>query len=914
MKKIKALFEIALMISLTFVFSLINSPIALAAPVCCEKTKTNEFCQYVDESQCQTGLRDLSEPSKGSYALAPTSCANTNFCKPGCCYDKEGDGYCYANYPRSTCETQYSGKFSIDEGCSKTPECALGCCVLGTQAFLSTEVRCKKETSIYPDLQMEFKKDITTETSCTALARKSEKGCCVSESGCNYGTRQECTATEGSGNGFFKDNYCSQIGKCSCAPANPTLGGKGDAKSTRCVDGEDSVFWKDSCGNQEGIATQLKGQCSYANGNLCGDRDKDGKYTCENLECESGNGINTKLSVNLAGYQGTSDVKQGGVKNGESWCQYDSKDQDVSQSLDPSKSPVGSRYYRSVCINGKELVEPCKDYRQEYCVAGIIEANVDGKQKDFTEARCIKNEWQSCVDSCNTADPFKMTAEAYKEALENDQSCCLQNDKRDCSWVGKCIPAVGPGFKHWEADGANTCGKANAECPVVLTCTGTQSLLGQCEKDAPGTVLASIATVVAGVGGAMLIAMSAGAGAVFMAGGLSAFDLIAKEVTRSPGWHVVSGQECLSKDYVQAANNLCRSYGDCGANVNYEGKLSLTGFINTKELPKEYYGAQLHLNKQPEERKALEDLSYANRGELRENMPGRFDEKTNFKPEWAQCTTAGDCAKKQPIYQFTFSEEGTFTDRFKARAVAGLDVWGPFAIGTGAILGTGIASALSSQAIIQGVSTPAIFGSMGPLGKLIQLVGPDSVKQAVTTELTTAAYDVAVKEATAQASTKIGSQTLNALPEVQQKLFTDTFTKEVGKSLSESQVQAFSKGFSEKGIEVTLKDSANIFTSAQKEAIQKAAQTAQKEVAQEVGKETVKNAGQVAEIGLGAQFLAAANAALWVDLAYELTNVVFSQTKVEKVKTTCNPWIAPKVTSETEDQCERCNPNYKEYV
>src|SRR3989338_2719686 len=47
-------------------------------------------------------------------------------------------------------------------------------------------------------------------------------------------------------------------------------------------------------------------------------------------------------------------------KHLEAWCSFESV-------TDFGMDVVGSRHYLHYCINGKEYVEPCRDYREEYC-------------------------------------------------------------------------------------------------------------------------------------------------------------------------------------------------------------------------------------------------------------------------------------------------------------------------------------------------------------------------------------------------------------------------------------------------------------------------------------------------------------------------------------------------------------------
>ncbi len=688
-----AITQIFLIATLSLVFSLLQSPDVLAAPVCCQKTKTNDFCQYVDANDCAP-----------DSAQAPTSCDQTSFCKPGCCFDKSGDGYCYANTPKSSCDLEFKGKFSNDASCQQTPECSLGCCIIGTQAIFTTEVRCKTQTSTYPELRMDFRRDITTEQACTDVARTAEQGCCVTGAdSCTFGTKATCTAPQATDTGFFKDKFCSQIAACNCAPSNPTLGGQGDPKSASCLPAQDSVYWKDSCGNPEGV----KESCDFTKGTLCGDSDKDGRATCESLDCKSTDA--KPLSFSLSGFEGTkSAISNGIVRNGESYCIADSKDQVVE---DPAvkgtvgtRSPVGSRHYRGLCINGQEVVEPCADFRQEFCLAGSAQSV--GLNEQVSAARCIKNEWQSCIDQCNTANPYTMSADDYKAALVQDQQCCLDPTKRDCSFIGnKCIPKVGPGFKFWENEGASTCSKANVECPVVLQCPGTTAALGFCEEyEGKAAVAISALKVGIGVALAAVIVFATGGTGVAFVGPLLAtgIDLSVKELINNNkgGWHVVSGKECLSDDFVQATNNLCRSYGDCGANVNYQDALTTQGF-KSKGLSSDFKnGGLLNTPTLPEGKNFI--FTYKD-AEKVDGNPKQFS--TSFPPDWE---------KGKSFFDFTLKEDLTFSDRFNAAPVSTILV--PFLkfavvplIGIGAGAFGSIAGAASVGA--------------GPYGALVSFIG-----------------------------------------------------------------------------------------------------------------------------------------------------------------------------------------------
>ena len=464
--KIKSFAQIFLMLSLTFVISLsLNSRDVYASSGCCEKTTDGNYCDYIDQNECELNW-------------APTSCEQTSFCGTGTCANV--DGYCYGNYPKGLCLSN-AGTF-YSQPIEQVGECKLGCCLLGTSASYVTKSRCIEETSNYPDLEVDFRDNIANEQSCLDLARNSEQGCCVKGEGrCSYGAKSECSVESTfNGTGFYNDKYCSELPSfCDCSSANPELGGEGDLKNTGCLDNSDDVYWIDSCGNPEDV----KEDCDYSQGTLCGDSDNNKEFTCESIDCDFDD-----LS---ASKDGASDGKvspdvlndeDGVIRNGETWCLWDYLD-DKDATKFYGKDPVGARHYRSLCINGKELVEPCADFRKEFCFSSELEVpgvNKKTSEDKFLAARCLKNDkWQSCVDSCNTADPFTMKPEEYKRALEKDKECCSDISTRDCQWSGKCVPAIKPGYKFWENEGVDQCTKGNLECKATFVCPGWDSVTGR---------------------------------------------------------------------------------------------------------------------------------------------------------------------------------------------------------------------------------------------------------------------------------------------------------------------------------------------------------------------------------------------------------------------------------------------------
>jgi hypothetical protein len=566
MNKIKTIFQILILVCASFSYFVFNSENVFAEDtVCCEQTVNNGYCEYVTESQC-----------KASAKKAPTSCDKTSYCQPGCFIDTFGEGYCYSNYPRAKAEMN-KGKFDANPNCDQVSDCKKGCCIIGTQAAYVTEERCKVETGNFKDLSVDFR-PAASEEDCLRIAHTADKGACVSEAGsCVYTTNAECNVARQEINitennksvqvhtGFYKNKYCSDLSLC-------TPGKQSNRKG--CISTSDDVYYIDSCGNPEGVAED----CNYASGTMCDFNE--GNYICKSLDCGT---VQDMLGSQFKIDENYKLVSADKIKHGESWCLYDDIGSNAQGGLQAtnsltsvgenlrdlgsvSRDAVGSRHYRAICINGKQFVEPCEDYRKEWCLQGTVAGDGTALQKgvSYSEARCIDNRWQSCIDECNTAKPG-MSSSAWNDAQKKDFGCCTDVSKRDCAWVGgKCTPRVKPGTKFWENEGSNNCGKASLSCSFTITCDGWDRLFtwGSCNPN-------------------WFSKFFSGAGD----------SLLGWKLDSSGGWKPVDKSQadmCLSNDFIQAANNLCRSYGDCGASYNLAGEITYDGFLSPSSLGGEF--------------------------------------------------------------------------------------------------------------------------------------------------------------------------------------------------------------------------------------------------------------------------------------------------------------------------------------
>ncbi len=424
---------ILILVCVTFTVYMMN-PVSAQDMRCCEKTKSGEYCLYTDASNCDTTIRADN---------AAASCDQTSYCQIGCCQDSN-EGSCYKNTPLAKCNAQ-NGKFFPDKNC-EIAACKKGCCVMSGSCSYVTEKRCEYMLTQYPELTKDFR-EVATEIECSNICRGTDQGCCKLEDSCVFTSREACSSSNGE---FNQDKICSDIPSCQCTKH----------RIKGCY--EDDVYWFDSCGNREDKAQD----CDYASGTICG-KNSAGEYVCKSTNCET----TYKDDKNVH------DGNMGGLrKNGESWCVYESGTGDYIDR-------VGSRHFKHMCINGEEVVEPCRDYREEVCIQGELNG--------YSEAQCIMNE-------------------IYDSPVKSN------------------VSTVAIGFRFWEDKG--NCESADMECQVVYV-----------------------------------------------------------KKCKWCSWHCEQNCHCETQSYIDDMNKLCKSMGDCGANINIVGTKSESGFSvsgNSRKAPR----------------------------------------------------------------------------------------------------------------------------------------------------------------------------------------------------------------------------------------------------------------------------------------------------------------------------------------
>jgi hypothetical protein len=355
---------------------------------CCTETKDGAICQemnMLDEKLCKSGL------------LA-TSCNLIESCQKGCCYSAD-EGVCSLNSPKDKC-IENGGNWTKSPNC-EIPQCTLGCCILGEEASVTTTRECTKlsrqlnfETNFQP---------MDASGACQTYTGASEKGACLTptndysgEFNCKFTNKGNCKT------GDFRQGYLCTAPELNtiCKPS----------KETTCVEGKDEIYYLDTCKNVANIydsgkfedeaywtnvipkssscssASKDCGNCDYTTGSTC-ESYRDGKDTKPTF------GTNVCRNLNCAN----------GKKHGESWCVSD------YTNTESGVSPIGSRWFKGICMDGEITIEPCADFNNEICIQAT--------SNSFTEAQCTINDWRSCI-SANEKETYE---EVERECKKYDQ-------------------------------------------------------------------------------------------------------------------------------------------------------------------------------------------------------------------------------------------------------------------------------------------------------------------------------------------------------------------------------------------------------------------------------------------------------------------------------------------------------------
>jgi hypothetical protein len=389
--------------------------------------------------------------------LLATDCNSVAGCEKGCCYNPI-QGICSLNSPKDKCVLE-GGNWSKDATCN-IPQCTLGCCILGNQASITTTREC---TLLSQQLNFEKKFEaLDSDGSCNSKTNLGDRGACLTLAD-DYSGLNDCKFTsKGNCKGDFKPGFLCTAKelKTNCKPA----------RNTTCLSDRDGIYYLDTCGNIANIYDASKfnddnywskiiepknscspaskdcGNCDYLSGSRC-EAYRQGKDTKPSI------GNNVCRDLNCAN----------GKKHGESWCVGD-----YSSEAD-AVAPVGSRWFKGICMEGEISIEPCADFNQEICV----QSNGDS---GFTEAQCMINDWRSCIAANEKETYQEVEGECKKysqcvmfldipgnekyENLPGFKKEVINTDQARVGSVGKdmnkvipwCVPKYTPGLVFWNTN------------------------------------------------------------------------------------------------------------------------------------------------------------------------------------------------------------------------------------------------------------------------------------------------------------------------------------------------------------------------------------------------------------------------------------------------------------------------------
>jgi hypothetical protein len=523
---------------------------------CCKETVSGATCQnvlLVDKSLCKTDL-------------IGTSCDVVSECQKGCCYDADS-GLCSLNAPKESC-TSFGGIWDISQTCN-VQQCQMGCCILGDGAAMTTTRECTKLSNEYEVTKIFNPLD--SRGSCDAYADLRDEGACLTESNDYSGLKNCIFTTKGNcnrANQEFKKGYL-----CTSKELNTTCE---KTTKTTCVDGDDRVYFIDSCGNKANVYDSFKGKnqtywekvispkdscngvaefcgnCDYTTGSICTKyiagknliKPEIGDYVCKNLDCV------------------------GGRKHGESWCISDA---DNSRELSQS---VGTRNYVATCFEGEIKLEGCADFNQEICIENANTA------KGKSEAMCAVNDWRSCIyandatsysgvkSKCDALPQCIMFNEipgnekytelpGFKEDLENtEQGRAGDVGKNMNGIITHCVPRFTPGYQFWSSNSFSNPFSKNGKVESSKNYGGSESETNSLCDLGSFTCVSHIKTVSS------------------IAGGSTSTDW------ENPECNMQAEDQSKQKVslMMDALNDRCRSLGSCGLQYNVQGELGRSGF------------------------------------------------------------------------------------------------------------------------------------------------------------------------------------------------------------------------------------------------------------------------------------------------------------------------------------------------
>lgn len=528
----KAIFIISIILIAIF-YSPLNTSAQPTEETCCEETISGDFCIEATSNYCKPG----------KFRNAP--CTETSACSSiidggslGCCYFPNSLDACSNRVPQGEC-TRKNGVFLDNPQCSSFSECSLGCCVLGSQADLKTQTQCNLLSQSL-GLQMDFREGITDQFACAALSDSQTQGCCVNNGVYTYSTRSECSSI------FHEGQVCSNLQNSPCT--------SGTGKKA-CFN--DEVWNLDSCGNKDKNSNgdnAPEETCDYNKGKLCEELINTNDARCVDINCQAT--YSDEINIH--------DPELGNFRdNGESWCVYEGP---TGEYFDRP----GSRHYRFTCLNGEEIIEPCRNFREEVCIQSNPESSTENPLGGASIGDLFAFGQNLPLESLNQlSNYFNILSPILSQPLELEPGFnsaeCIRNDiyEKDLTQEQSSVPL---GFAFWEFKGVSS---LNALVPQ-----GAEGILGQVSGQIATSLQEQRAqTPVEGLSRQE----SSRDGSEICAQGSLPPIKVKWEVGVLCANKAVKNEFAEKQDFIDQAAETCRSYGDCGVDFNVLGEQSPKG-------------------------------------------------------------------------------------------------------------------------------------------------------------------------------------------------------------------------------------------------------------------------------------------------------------------------------------------------
>jgi hypothetical protein len=597
--------------------------------VCCEKMTEGAFCINTQQEKCDS-----------EFQIVSTSCESTSFCKLGTCYDSK-EGMCLENVPQRVCQSN-NGSWSEKKASELAQCSLGCCILADQAAFVTQTRCKSLSTfygiglDFRPSVSSEqacIEIANSQDEGACVFYESSVKTC-------KFTTRKECGGVSStvslnaspledtSGKRFYKDVLCS----------NEALGTVNARQvKTGCYEGK--VYWFDSEGQRENVYSSNSekswnkgrvadpdeicaessdsktcGNCDYLLGSRCSDwtsafslitKPSKVNHYCKTTKCTDRDGKERM--------------------NGESWCVYDGK-------VGDGRDVAGSRQFREICVDGKVQVEACEDFRNQIC----IHSGISTSQGEYSVAACRVNRWQDCTsqvkkDNCENTDQRdciwiapvdginftkSSSSQTSSQITTPNSSIATPNSKTASSssstigqvtqlgskvqdtagmfssgnaikhvvgsgvsqkWAenelgnklrtirtendsGLCVPMVPPGLEFWsQGDATAVCSQATANCQVTIRTEEKfkSVLLGALGgKEKEYTMYETIWDE-----------------------NEEQYINVPVEETDCLQWeNKDKGELKVNPDWGASANAICSAMGDCGADLNINGKFTDDGY------------------------------------------------------------------------------------------------------------------------------------------------------------------------------------------------------------------------------------------------------------------------------------------------------------------------------------------------